>query len=591
MISNKRIAGERNTEFALFKDTQTGGYVMQMNSNDIHSKQGKRIDDMETDIISISSDDDDEFVLETKFQPISEPKKNVSVIILSDDDEQVPQQSHVPKNTQDIENVDLFLAKWKSLITPSIETEIQSYINQMEDIVYNWNEVEIQNQIDLIQKIRGKSILKSHRESCLGFYLDFLIKTREFKFSFDAFVELDELDTLDVPVDALDDKLDDPIENALDDKLETLNHVNTHLIDLHRDLVVKEPDINNVLGFEDEDEEQVLEYKDLHDIKIPIEDHSVDHNVQIVEKTLDKNVINLVEESLDVEDVLDVQDVLDILDDHKKEIIFDTFTKDLHSKELSKEILQDVQSLSPRIEIQNTQRSQEPIVIEDEEVQLEENQESTRMDVPIDLEEENLEFQRFMSQFDSTKDSLKDQVDALVIQQRKQMRDASDITQSMILETQQLLIHFGLPFLIAPAEAEAQCAFLENQGLVDGIVTDDSDIFLFGGNHVYRHFFNQQKFCEYFSIQEIQEKMGLNQMKLIQLAYLVGSDYTPGIDKIGPVNALEILREFDCQDGIQGLQEFKEWIQNQTQSPDKSLQGYKKRLVSTLNPCLTWMKY
>jgi len=31
---------------------------------------------------------------------------------------------------------------------------------------------------------------------------------------------------------------------------------------------------------------------------------------------------------------------------------------------------------------------------------------------------------------------------------------------------------FGLPYIIAPMEAEAQCAYLELEKLVDGVVTD-----------------------------------------------------------------------------------------------------------------------
>lgn len=45
---------------------------------------------------------------------------------------------------------------------------------------------------------------------------------------------------------------------------------------------------------------------------------------------------------------------------------------------------------------------------------------------------------------------------------------------------------FGVPYVIAPQEAEAQCAWLDANGLVDGVVTDDNDAFLFGARRVYR---------------------------------------------------------------------------------------------------------
>ena len=59
-------------------------------------------------------------------------------------------------------------------------------------------------------------------------------------------------------------------------------------------------------------------------------------------------------------------------------------------------------------------------------------------------------------------------------------------TSEMYGECQELLQLFGLPYIIAPMEAEAQCAWLDSAGLVDGVVTDDNDVFLFGAGHVYR---------------------------------------------------------------------------------------------------------
>lgn len=55
---------------------------------------------------------------------------------------------------------------------------------------------------------------------------------------------------------------------------------------------------------------------------------------------------------------------------------------------------------------------------------------------------------------------------------------------------------FGLPYIIAPMEAEAQCAYLELAKLVDGVVTDDSDVLLFGARSVYKNIFDDRKYVE-----------------------------------------------------------------------------------------------
>ncbi|CAG8898129.1 unnamed protein product [Penicillium egyptiacum] len=138
-------------------------------------------------------------------------------------------------------------------------------------------------------------------------------------------------------------------------------------------------------------------------------------------------------------------------------------------------------------------------------------------------------------------------------QQRNERRDADEVTTIMINECQQLLTLFGLPYITAPMEAEAQCAKLVSLGLVDGIVTDDSDIFLFGGTRIYKNMFNQSKFVECYLTSDLEKEYALHRQKLISFAHLLGSDYTEGIPGIGPVTALEILTEFSS------LEEFRDW--------------------------------
>ncbi|GMF33650.1 unnamed protein product [Phytophthora lilii] len=141
----------------------------------------------------------------------------------------------------------------------------------------------------------------------------------------------------------------------------------------------------------------------------------------------------------------------------------------------------------------------------------------------------------------------------------RQLRDTEGITDDMVAEVMALLRLFGVPFLVSPMEAEAQCAALEQLGLVDGVITDDSDIFPFGGQRVYKNIFHHQKFVEAFSARDIQRELGFSREQIIALALLLGSDYTDGVRGIGIVNATEIAAAYP---GIEGLREFKGWVQS-----------------------------
>jgi DNA excision repair protein ERCC-5 len=115
---------------------------------------------------------------------------------------------------------------------------------------------------------------------------------------------------------------------------------------------------------------------------------------------------------------------------------------------------------------------------------------------------------------------------------------------------------FGIPYVTAPMEAEAQCAELARLNLVDGVITDDNDVFLFGASQCFKNLFNDAKYVECFLAVDLAREMSLTRERLISLAYLLGSDYTEGLPGIGPVAGMEIMAQFP---GPHGLQNFKAW--------------------------------
>ena len=192
--------------------------------------------------------------------------------------------------------------------------------------------------------------------------------------------------------------------------------------------------------------------------------------------------------------------------------------------------------------------------------------EKSEEEEPWELDEED-GARRWHATSEQTLRQLDDEENGLREQRRKMQRDADTVTEDMREEVMELLRLFGLPYIVAPMEAEAQCAVLEQLGLVHGVVTDDSDAFVFGAKTVYKNIFDDKKYVEAYLASDVESEFGLGQGELIALAMLLGSDYTEGIKGVGIVNAMEILRAFpannaalDSASVVSGLANFKAWM-------------------------------
>ena len=158
-------------------------------------------------------------------------------------------------------------------------------------------------------------------------------------------------------------------------------------------------------------------------------------------------------------------------------------------------------------------------------------------------------------------DLLLQQEETLEAERKRQERDMETVTDEMKAEIIHLIRLFGIPYVEAPAEAEAQCVALEALGLVDGVVTEDSDVFVFGGKTVYRHIFDDQKYVEVYLSSDAERDLALGRNQFVALAMLLGGDYTDGVKGVGIVNGMEILQAFDLTTGVEsGLADFRKWL-------------------------------
>lgn len=150
------------------------------------------------------------------------------------------------------------------------------------------------------------------------------------------------------------------------------------------------------------------------------------------------------------------------------------------------------------------------------------------------------------------------EIDALRKEKRRHAIEAESIEREDVLDITHLLVALGIPFMYAPMEAEAQCSYMINCGLVDAVISDDSDVLIFGGTSVYRNAFKKGKRIQRYTLSLIKDVLGIDRMKLIEFAYLFGGDYTEGIYGIGAATAREIIGGWNGH-GVEKLKKFQEW--------------------------------
>ncbi|KAI9443453.1 PIN domain-like protein [Lactarius indigo] len=139
-----------------------------------------------------------------------------------------------------------------------------------------------------------------------------------------------------------------------------------------------------------------------------------------------------------------------------------------------------------------------------------------------------------------------------------------------VKECRRLLRLMGIPVVIAPSEAEAQCAELARGGKVYAAGSEDMDTLTFNAPILYRHLTFSEAKKE--PISEINLKLALEGLQMdmsqfIDLCILLGCDYLEPIKGIGPKSALKLVREFGGLEGI--VENLREKCKKKEAAADK----------------------
>ena len=133
-------------------------------------------------------------------------------------------------------------------------------------------------------------------------------------------------------------------------------------------------------------------------------------------------------------------------------------------------------------------------------------------------------------------------------------RQIINVTKAHVTEIKTLLNLLGITYYNAPDEAEKYCVFLQKNNIIDYIVTDDTDIFTFGGINVLKSTIKND--IIEINIQMLLNKIEYSQEKFVEFCILSGCDYLPYVPSVAINTVYTLFKKHNTIDDIIKLDKY-----------------------------------
>lgn len=128
------------------------------------------------------------------------------------------------------------------------------------------------------------------------------------------------------------------------------------------------------------------------------------------------------------------------------------------------------------------------------------------------------------------------------------------ITPQMTRSLQKKLHEAGVQFIVAPYEADVQLAYLSIHGHVDAVVTEDSDLVVYGAKRIFLKMDKHgagQLFCQSsLSSVESPNIRSFTSAMFMHMCILAGCDMLPSMPGMGIRKAAQLLRDYKSMDRV-----------------------------------------
>ena len=126
-----------------------------------------------------------------------------------------------------------------------------------------------------------------------------------------------------------------------------------------------------------------------------------------------------------------------------------------------------------------------------------------------------------------------------------------NICQEDFVLARKLFDILNVPYYSAPLEAECACADLCKRGLVDAVLTEDTDVLAYGSPIFLSKIDTSNDTCVQIVYSEVLEALNITSSQFLDLCIMFGCDYNKNINKVGIETSYKYILEYKTIDEIE----------------------------------------
>ena len=158
-----------------------------------------------------------------------------------------------------------------------------------------------------------------------------------------------------------------------------------------------------------------------------------------------------------------------------------------------------------------------------------------------------------------------EKVSEIIEEMDKEKKKFVKISWKDINDVKELMKAYGVNIIEAEGEADQVCAKLVQKKIVDGCLSEDMDMFVYGCNKVYRYLSLLNSTVVQYDLRKILESLNLTIDEFKQICILSGTDYNVHLDEqINIYGALKLFGKYKKKRGS----DFFQWLNDNDRISD-----------------------